>query len=311
MKFQTETLPIGDEFGVQYIIKGGGNEYQRIKEIAGTKATFILSLNYPQAIDVEDPNDARFVSLDDLKSWEMAPANAAYFERANIQFCLTAADLTSPKQFLPNLQKAFQYGLSENRAFDALTKTPATLLGIYDKVGSLDAGKLANFVITSGPLFKENSAILQNWVAGIKYSVREDGWNELKGTYALKITNANGQSTNYTLDVKGAKSASVIGRDTLAARFSSNGQLVQINFTTAPVRRRPQPRGDAHSTVTPESDPAPSRSGSSSVRLSGVNNGTIWQGNGEDSAGNKVYWTATLTKAGNKSADSVKKQPLA
>ncbi len=39
---------IGDEFGVQYIIKGGGNEYQRIRDIAATKASFILSLNYPQ-----------------------------------------------------------------------------------------------------------------------------------------------------------------------------------------------------------------------------------------------------------------------
>ena len=33
---------IGDEFGVQYIIKGGGNEYQRMKEMAETKASFIL-----------------------------------------------------------------------------------------------------------------------------------------------------------------------------------------------------------------------------------------------------------------------------
>ena len=54
---------IGDEFGVQYIIKAGGNEYQRIKEMAATKASFIVPLNYPQAMDVEDPNDARFVSL--------------------------------------------------------------------------------------------------------------------------------------------------------------------------------------------------------------------------------------------------------
>ena len=38
---------IGDEFGVQYIIKAGGNEYQRIKEMKATKATFIVPLNYP------------------------------------------------------------------------------------------------------------------------------------------------------------------------------------------------------------------------------------------------------------------------
>lgn len=46
---------IGDEFGVQFILKGGGNEYQRIQDIAGTGASFILPLNYPVTPDVEDP----------------------------------------------------------------------------------------------------------------------------------------------------------------------------------------------------------------------------------------------------------------
>ncbi|HLX92212.1 MAG TPA: hypothetical protein VKR32_11040, partial [Puia sp.] len=45
---------IGEEFGVKYIIKGGGNEYQRIDDVAATKASFIVPLNFPQAMDVED-----------------------------------------------------------------------------------------------------------------------------------------------------------------------------------------------------------------------------------------------------------------
>ncbi len=68
---------IGDEFGVQYVIKAGQNEYQRIKDMKSTNATFILPLNYPQAQDVEDPADARFVSLEDMKHWELAPTNPA------------------------------------------------------------------------------------------------------------------------------------------------------------------------------------------------------------------------------------------
>src|SRR5215475_4448060 len=135
---------IGDEFGVQYIIKGGGNEYQRIADIAATKAPFILSLNFPRPQDVDDPNDAKYISLDDLKHWELAPTNPAAFERANIPFALTTADLKDTKQFWTNLRKAIEYGLSESKALDALTKTPATWLGVYDKVGSLDDGKLAN-----------------------------------------------------------------------------------------------------------------------------------------------------------------------
>ncbi|RYF92359.1 MAG: amidohydrolase, partial [Chitinophagaceae bacterium] len=157
---------VGKEFGVQYIIKGGTNEYQRIAEIAATKASFILPLNYPAAMDVDDPNELRFVGLDDLKHWELAPTNAGAFEKANISFALTTADLSNVGEFMANLRKAIEYGLSEAKAFDALTKTPATLLNVYDKVGSLEPGKLANFLITSGPIFNEKTVILNNWVQG-------------------------------------------------------------------------------------------------------------------------------------------------
>ena len=68
-----------------------------MREIAETKASFILSLNYPVAMDVDDPNDLRFVGLDDLKHWELAPGNPAAFEKAGINFCLTAADLATDR----------------------------------------------------------------------------------------------------------------------------------------------------------------------------------------------------------------------
>ncbi|HSU28073.1 MAG TPA: hypothetical protein VLJ68_06815, partial [Chitinophagaceae bacterium] len=115
---------IGKEFGVQYVIKAGQNEYQRIPEMKATHATFILPLNFPVAQDVEDPNDARFVSLEDMKHWELAPTNPAAFEKAGIPFCLTTSDLRTVSQFWTNLRKAMDYGLSEAKVIDALTQTP-------------------------------------------------------------------------------------------------------------------------------------------------------------------------------------------
>ena len=214
---------IGDEFGVQYIIKAGGNEYQRINEMAGTKATFILPLNFPQAMDVEDPNDARFVALADMKHWELAPSNPAAFEKAGIPFCLTAADLRDPRTFSTNLRKAIDYGLTEAKALDALTKTPARLLGMYEQVGSLDPGKIANFIITSGPVFQEKTQILQNWVQGVKYGIKEENWSDIKGTYSLAVQSAQGAS-QYTLDVKSMNAANVISKDTVTGKFSHDGK---------------------------------------------------------------------------------------
>src|SRR5215203_6987101 len=200
---------IGDEFGVHYIIKAGQNEYQRIKEMKATNATFIVPLNYPQAQDVEDPNDARFVSLSDMRHWELAPTMPSAFEKAGIPFCLTTSDLRDVKTFWTALRTAINYGLSENAAVTALTKTPASVLGVYDQVGSLDAGKLANFVITSGPIFNERSTILQNWVQGEKYTVKEDSWKDPKGNYRIVMNTPNGP-VNYTLNFKSSSSASLM-----------------------------------------------------------------------------------------------------
>jgi imidazolonepropionase-like amidohydrolase len=281
---------IGKEFGVQYIIKGGGNEYQRMKEIAGTKAAYILSLNFPQAMDVEDPNDARGVSLADMKHWELAPTNPAAFEKANIPFCLTTADLRDPKQFMTNLRKAMDMGLSESKAMEALTKTPATLLGVYDKVGSLETGKLANFLITTGPVFSDKTTVLQNWVQGGKYGVKEDAWYDIKGTYHLTI-NTNAGPINYTLDVKNSSTANVIGKDTLTGRFTYDGKVVKLNFSTTPSRRT---GGFGGGGFSGRGGGAAAAASGPQYRLSGVSNGNSWNGVGEDTAGNKITWSASF-----------------
>ncbi len=296
---------IGKEFGVQFIVKGGGDEYQRIKEIAATNAIFILTLNFPQAMDVEDPNDARAVSLGDMKHWELAPTNPAALEKANIPFCLTLADLRDTKQFYTNLRKAMEMGLTETRALEALTKTPATLLNVYDKVGSLETGKLANFLITTGPVFAEKTTFLQNWIQGEKYSIKDDNWNEIKGTYALALSTIHGP-VNYTLDVKSASSANIIGKDTLTGKFSFDGKLVKLNFSPVPARR---PQGATAGVAGAGFGRGGGGAAALQYRLSGAASGNTWNGSGEDTAGNKLTWTATFVSAAEATADTTKKRP--
>ncbi len=269
---------IGDEFGIQYIIKAGGNEYQRINEMKATNAWFILPLNFPAAMDVEDPHDARFVSLTDMKHWEMAPANAAMFEKAGINFCISTTGLRDVKQFMANLRKAIQYGLSETKALEALTKNPATVLGVYDMVGSLEAGKLANFIITSGPVFNEKTVIYQNWIQGKKYAVKEELWSDAKGIYNLTVYSPAGNK-NFTLDVKNNTTATIIGKDTVTGRFSFDGKQVKLNFPDAKGSRN-------------------------NIRLSGIANDKVWSGVGDDVNGTRFTWTATYSKETETKTDS-------
>lgn len=259
---------VGDEFGVQYIIKAGGDEYQRINEIKATNATFIVPVNFPQAMDVEDPTDARFVSLASMKQWEMAPLNPGAFEKSSINFALTSFGLKEPSSFLSNLRKAIQNGLSETRALEALTKTPAILLGIYDKAGSLEAGKLANFLITSGPVFGERTTIFQNWVQGNKYTLKEEGWKDIRGTYELVV---NGET--YKMELKGelAKpSATIISADTAKADLTVTDKLVSLNYSFK-------------------------KDSANVIRLTGVAGTERWNGTGQASNGRWVQWTAVKT----------------
>jgi imidazolonepropionase-like amidohydrolase len=274
---------IGDEFGIQYIIKTNGNEYQRVSEIASTGAALIVPVNYPMAMDVEDPNDARFVSLSDMKHWELAPTNPASLEKAGLTFSLTTADLRSPNAFMGNLRKAIEHGLSESKALEALTAAPAKIIGVADVVGSLEQGKLANFIITTGNVFSEKSSIIENWIQGNRYGVKTDKWMDVAGSYALTVNGEKG-FRNFTLQVKSSAAANVISNDTIATKFSFDGKIVKISF------------------------PAEKKS-NNNIKLSGMSNGNVWNGYGEDGEGNKFTWTATLNNLTAVTTDSAKKKP--
>ncbi|MEQ8413249.1 MAG: amidohydrolase family protein [Imperialibacter sp.] len=263
---------VGDEFGVQYIIKGSGDEYQRINEVKATKASLIIPVNYPAAYDVDDPYDALNVSLSQLKHWELAPANAAAVAKNGITFAFTASDLKDPADFLPNVRKAIKYGLSEQEALKAITYTPASLVKAVDKVGSLKKGMLANFLITSGNLFDEKTAIYENWVQGNKYEVTDMNAPDYAGNYQLSYS-----GSSYTLEISGkagSQKAKVKVNDSTSvdAKTTIDGQNISLSF-------QPEKKKDGN------------------IRLSGWLNGKNFKGDGQLENGDWIKWTATYQSA--------------
>jgi len=261
---------IGDEFGVQYIIKASGNEYQRIEEMKATNAKFILPLDFPQAMDLEDPTDARFVNVAEMKHWELAPTNPASFEKAGLSFALTANGLKDVSSFLPNLRKAIQYGLSEQKALEALTSVPASILSVSDMVGSLEAGKLANFVITNGPVFAEKSSLIENWVQGEAYPIAKEQWNSLAGKYDLTLG-----ATAATLSISGEPGnykVQILGKDTTSVDFSQKESLINLNFSAKADKGK-------------------------RTRLSGSYANASFTGMGQLANGDWVSWKATASAA--------------
>lgn len=194
---------IGDEFGVQYIIRGGGNEYQRLSEIRATGASFILPLDFPEAWNVRDPYSARLVSLGELKHWELAPTNARRLHEAGVKFSFTSSGLADRKQFLSALRKVKETGLAESEILRALTQVPASMVGMQNELGALRAGYVANFFVSSGNILEPGSVILDHYIQGELHEVNTAPQPSIAGEYAFmsggqaSVLSVKGEPGNY------------------------------------------------------------------------------------------------------------------
>ena len=185
---------VGDEFGVQYLFKTNGNEYQRLEEMKGTKGKFIVPVNYPQAFDVSDPASNRYITTAEMKHWELAPYNLAYMHKAGLDFCITAQGLEDKSQLLENVKTAVENGLPANIALAALTTRPAQYLNAQTRVGSVLPGYDANFIITNKELFTNDLKILETWVNGKPYFVSKSESLSLEGSYKIQFAGIEIQS---------------------------------------------------------------------------------------------------------------------
>ncbi|MGV6860284.1 MAG: amidohydrolase family protein [Putridiphycobacter sp.] len=179
-------LKIAEEFRLKFVIKGSGDEYERVEEISKLNPKLIIPLNYPKPFDVSDPFAARYIKLSQLKHWEMAPYNPYILEKNNIDFAFTLDGLKSKQAFLKNLRKSVKCGLSKTKALQALTEMPSKILGVEHLVGTLDKGKYANFVVVKGDLF-EDGEIYETWVNGHPHTIKNKDLVDFRGDYDFKI----------------------------------------------------------------------------------------------------------------------------
>jgi imidazolonepropionase-like amidohydrolase len=277
-------VKIANEFGKKYIIKGRGDEYQRLDAMKTLNTSFILPLNFPDAYDVEDPYDALQTPLSDLKHWERAPTNAARLVKEGIEIAFTTQGLRDKKDFLKQIRLAIEAGLSETDALKAITATPAKILGIND-LGSLEKGKIANFLITSDNIFSKDAKIFHTWVNGKGYMVNDMDKPSLQGTYSFQY----GKNVYKMIQVSPTGEMTVFKNDTakVKAEVSQNRNSVTMSFI---------PPGEKEV-----------------VRLSGFYEGGMMRGQGQTGDGTWVTWesaplaftaktetaAATPNKAGN------------
>ncbi|WP_034044120.1 amidohydrolase family protein [Wocania ichthyoenteri] len=222
---------VGDESGIQYVILGGGDEYERINDIKATNAPLIIPLNFPKAYDVENAFLASTLSLADMRAWNQKPTNPKILAENNVIFALTTHDLKSSKDFKSNLIKAIKHGLSKEKALEALTTIPAQLLGKSNMIGSLKNGSQANFLITSGNIFEEKTTLYENWVQGKQTVLENMNTEDITGDYEFSLTsypfkmNISGEPNKLKVKITSAEK-------TRGSKITFKDEWINIAFTT-------------------------------------------------------------------------------
>ncbi|MEQ9409634.1 MAG: amidohydrolase family protein [Fuerstiella sp.] len=200
------------EFGLNLIIRGNGYEYRRLEDIAATRRTVLLPLNFAQAPNVSTAEVARNVTLESLLHWDLAPENPARMAAAGIRFAFCTDKLSKPGDFLKSLRTAVKRGLSKDDALRALTQTPARLFQVDQQLGTIEAGRLASFVITDGDLFDSETRIQETWVAGERFEHAPSPLRDLTGQFEVRLQKQNGFVSRFYLQLNRDDTQKLTGR---------------------------------------------------------------------------------------------------
>jgi imidazolonepropionase-like amidohydrolase len=118
-----------------------------------------------------------------LEAVNLNMSTAGILEKAGVNVCIHTDDwIIDCRQFLRCGAMAVRFGMSREGAIRALTIAGAKMLDLDKRVGSLEAGKDADFIVLSGDPFSVYTHVEQTYVEGVKVFDRSDAEDRLFAT---------------------------------------------------------------------------------------------------------------------------------
>ncbi|MGI8556635.1 MAG: amidohydrolase family protein [Pyrinomonadaceae bacterium] len=145
-----------DELKIKAVIMGGQDAWKAADLLKQKNVPVIFTNIYQLPVQDDDPYDYLF----------SAPAK---MQQAGVKFCISTGNDGAEVRDLPyHAGLAAAYGLAKDEALKSVTLYPAQILGIADKLGSLEAGKVANIVVTDGDLLEPRTNVKYLFINGRK-----------------------------------------------------------------------------------------------------------------------------------------------
>jgi imidazolonepropionase-like amidohydrolase len=244
-------LDLAQEFNLRAIISGGAESWKvtdRLRDVP-----VLLSLNFPKRTTAQMP-EADPDPLRVLRERVDAPKTAGRLMAAHVRFAFQSGAMTNISDYLANASKAVENGLTRDEALRALTINAAEILGVADRLGTIEVGKIANLTITRGDLFERNTRITHVFIDGqpvdLKPAAPALGTGVLAtGTWTLNVNLGEGDQSitlvlqqegeNLRGSLQGALGSAQIANANLSpggelrftAPITTGGQTTEATFT--------------------------------------------------------------------------------
>src|SRR5262249_20284400 len=163
-------LMMADEFKLKRIIAGAMYGYRVVDILKARHVPVILSVDFPRR--PADQRDDEEEALRALRQRAETPGGAARLAQAGIKFAFMSGSLR-PQDFIANVEKAVENGLSKDEALRALTINAAEMFGASDQLGSIEVGKIANLVVASGDILAKDTKVRHVFIDGEQIELKK------------------------------------------------------------------------------------------------------------------------------------------
>src|SRR6056297_180220 len=170
-------IRLSEEFGYRLVLQHVSEGWRVADEIAesGAKAS-IIALDSPGG---------------KLEAINLLNINGRELDRAGVDVAFHTDDpIVDSRFYLRSAALGVQQGMSRQRALEALTIAGARMMDIEDRVGSLEPGKDADFIILSGDPFSVYTHVEQTWIEGSKVFDRSNPEDKKYATGGYEIFRA-------------------------------------------------------------------------------------------------------------------------
>ncbi len=167
----TRALDLAREFKLKAIIAGGQQAWKVADRLKAQNVPVLLSLNFPKRTATASP-EADAESIEILRLRAETPKTAARLAQAGVKFAFQSGGMSNISDFLTNANKAVENGLDRNAAIRAMTLSAAEILGVENRLGSVEPGKIANLTVFRGGIFDKTKAVTHVFVDGKLFEVK-------------------------------------------------------------------------------------------------------------------------------------------